>query len=1100
MRQSRFAVLAVLLLVPPCLVARSQPATASAPAKDTLMSAETFAGLKLRCLGPAFTGGRISDFAVDPQRRHCYYVAVSSGGVWKTTNGGTTWTPVFDQEGSYSIGCVTLDPHNPHVVWVGTGENNSQRSVGFGDGVYRTRDGGRNWENLGLRESEHIGMIVIDPRDSSTVYVAAQGPLWRRGGDRGLYKTTDGGQTWQRVLHVSDDTGINEVHIDPRDPDVLYASAYQRRRHVWTLIDGGPESGLYKSTDAGQTWRKLTKGLPEADLGRIGLAVSPVDPDVVYAIVEAADDQSGFFRSADRGETWEKRSDFTTYSPQYYNELFCDPRDVERVYAVDTFLNVTEDGGKTFQRTPRAHRHVDDHALWIDPRDNNYMLVGCDGGVYETFDRGVTWDFKANLPIAQFYRVTADESVPFYYVYGGTQDNNTVGVPARTTDRVGIANEHWFVTVGGDGYKAQVDPQDPNTVYCLWQYGGLTRFDRPSGQRLDIKPREAPGEEPYRWNWDTPLVLSPHDHCRLYVAAQKVFRSDDRGESWTVISGDLTRQLDRDTLEVMGRIQPADAVGKHTHTSWFGNIVALAESPLVAGLLYVGTDDGLVQVTEDGGQTWRRIAEFPGVPEMTYVSGLTASRHDANTVFAAFDNHKNGDFRPYLLRSDDRGRTWRSVAGDLPERGFVYTLAEDHVNATLLFVGTEFAAHFTVDGGEHWIKLSGGMPTIAVRDVVIQRRENDLVLGTFGRGIYVLDDYTPLRQITRAQLESGPRLLPVKPAWRYIESSRLGGSSGRGSQGAAYYAAPNPPYGAVFTYYLKEKLMTRKERRREAEKEAAKAGAPVRIPSIEELRAEDEQKEPAIVLIVSDDTGAVVRRLTGPRDKGFQRVAWNLRYPVSTPTELAPPPDQPPWAEPPAGPLALPGTYTVTLAQETDGVVTPLAEPQAFEVVALELATFAAQDRDEVLAFQKRVGRLQRAVHGALRAADEAQVRVAYVRKTLLETPGADAALLTEAQRLQQRLNELLTKLRGDQTRSKRELPRAPALLERVENVVDQWGTTMAPTQTQRAEYQRAGTEFAGVLADLRTLIEQDLRGLEAKLEAAGGAWTPGRLPDWKME
>jgi len=1069
----------------------SRPEAGAAGQDGKLMSAGTFAGLKLRCLGPALTSGRVGDLAVDPHDRARYFVAVCSGGVWKTTNAGTTWTPVFDSQGSYSIGCLAMDPRNPQVVWVGTGENNSQRSVGFGDGVYRSVDGGAHWQNVGLKDSEHIGMIAIDPRDSDTVYVAAQGPLWRAGGDRGLYRTADGGRSWKRILHVSDDTGINEVHLDPRDPDVLYATSYQRRRRVWTLINGGPEGAIYKSTDAGHSWRKLTRGIPAVDKGRIGLDIAPANPDVLYAIVEAADGQSGFFRSADRGETWQKRSNHRTTSPQYYNEIVCDPVDADRVYALDTILHVTEDGGRTFRRVPRRNRHVDDHALWIDPADNDYLLIGCDGGVYESFDRGANWAFKANLPVTQFYRVTADNSTPFYYVYGGTQDNNTLGGPTRTLDPLGIANEHWFVTVGGDGFKTQIDPEDPNIVYSQWQHGGLIRHDRRSGQRTDIKPRALPGEEPHRWNWDSPLIISPHDPQRLYFAAQRLFRSDDRGNRWRAVSGDLTRQLDRDKLEVMGRIQQADAVAKHSHTSWFGNIVSLCESPLVAGLIYVGTDDGLIQVTEDGGGSWRRITAFPFVPDMAYVSCVLASRHDADTVYAAFDNHKSGDFKPYVLVSADRGHNWTVAAGDLPDRDIVYSLEEDHVNPRLLFAGTEFGAYFTVDAGEHWIGLKGGLPTIAVRDVDIQRRENDLVLATFGRGIYVLDDYSPLRSVGRELLEAGPHLFPVAPALRYIPTGRLGG--GKGSQGATFYAAPNPPYGAVFTYYLKEKITTRKERRQEAEKKAGKTGAPAPYPTMDELRAEDEEQEPRVVLTVRDAAGEVVRRITGPRNKGLHRASWDLRYPGVNPIDAR--------GNAGTGPLALPGVYTVTLAREVDGEVTILAGPNEFEVVPLDLATFAAADRAARLAFEQKVLRLQRAVRGALRAAGEARTRIEAVRKAVLATPGADAALLAEIHDLEQRLNRLLTRLRGDGTRSRREEPQPPSVRGRVDAVVSNLhNTTSPPTATQLEAYRHAGEEFGELLAELRTLVEKDLAGVEQRLETAGAPWTPGRIPDWRME
>lgn len=1065
-----------------------------------LMSAKTFAGLKLRGIGPGIASGRICDFAVNPANRAEYYAAVCSGGLWKTENAGTTWAPIFDTQGSYSIGCITMDSTNPHVLWVGTGENNSQRSVSFGDGVYRSRDGGKSWEHLGLKESEHIGKIVIDPRDSNTVYVAAQGPLWRSGGDRGLYKTTDGGKTWNRILHISDDTGVNEVHMDPRDPNTLYASAYQRRRHVWTLVNGGPESAIYKSTDAGVTWRKITSGVPDVDKGRIGMCISPVNPDVVYAIIEAQYDKGGFFRSMNRGETWEKRNKYMASSPQYYNEIVCHPTDVDTVYSLDTFMHVTEDGGKTFKPAPREDRHVDDHALWIDPHQPDYMLVGCDGGVYESFDRGANWDYKPNLPVTQFYRVAVDNSVPFYYVYGGTQDNNTLGGPSRTINPAGIPNEQWFVTVGGDGFEPQVDPEDPNIVYSQWQHGGLVRHDRRSGEVVDIKPREKPGDDPYRWNWDSPLLISPHNHQRLYFCCQRVFRSDDRGDSWTAISGDLTRGLDRHKLKVFGRVQSVDAVARHKSTSIYGNIVSFAESPVTADLLYVGTDDGLIHVSDDGGGSWRKEEVFPAVPDITYVSCLTASLHEADTVFAAFDNHKNGDFKPYLLRSTDRGQTWKSIAGDLPERDIVYSIQEDHVNAKLLFAGTEFGVYFTYDGGEHWIKLKGGMPTISVKDIDIQRREHDLVLATFGRGFYILDDYAPLRQIDEELLKKDAVVFPVKNALHYIEASPLGNRSGRGWQGASYYAAPNPPYGATFTYYLKEKVQTRREKRQEAEKKAIKAGKDVKIPSIDELRAEDEEKEPQVLLIVRDAAGEIVRRETASREKGMHRANWDLRYPSTEPTRVTRPEDLPPWAMNPVGPLAAPGTYSVTLAREADGQITELAEPQSFEVVPLDTATFVAANKQEVLDFRVQVAKLQRAMRGSLRYAGEIDARIKHLRKAFVDTPSADPALLAELDALDKRLSDIQISLRGDQTRASREEPTPPSINERVMTVVgDQWYVTSAPTKTQHEQFGFASDEFKAALDLLRKLTD-DLQALEGKFEQAGAPWTPGRLPTWETE
>ena len=562
-RHRLLSLLATCLITTSTLAAAPAKAKAAAPEAPAGLTADAVAGLELRGIGPALTSGRIGDIAVDPTDPKRRVVAVASGGVWVTANAGTTWKPVFDGQGSYSIGCVTLDPKNPNVIWVGSGENNSQRSVGYGDGVYRSRDGGTTWENLGLKASEHIGMIAIDPRDSNVVYVAAQGPLWAPGGDRGLYKSTDGGASWKAVLTISENTGVSEVHLDPRDPDTLLAVAYQRRRHVWTLIDGGPESAIHKSTDGGATWRKVAKGLPEVDLGRIGLDISPAKPDVVYAVVEAADGKSGFYRSTDRGETWQKRSDYVSSSPQYYQELVADPHDPDRVYSLDTYMQVSEDGGKTFSVVGNRARHVDDHALWIDPADTAHLLVGGDGGLYESFDRGATWRFQENLPVTQFYRVAVDDAKPFYNVYGGTQDNMTLGGPSRTLTIHGIANQDWYAVVGGDGFWAAIDPEDPNIVYAESQHAGVVRFDRRTGEKVGIRPQERPGEDPLRFNWDSPLLISPHSHTRLYLAAQRLFRSDDRGDTWKPVSGDLTRRVDRNALPVMGKVWGPDAVAKN---------------------------------------------------------------------------------------------------------------------------------------------------------------------------------------------------------------------------------------------------------------------------------------------------------------------------------------------------------------------------------------------------------------------------------------------------------------------------------------------------------------------------------------------------------
>jgi photosystem II stability/assembly factor-like uncharacterized protein len=1061
---------------------------------------KTFTGLALRNIGPAVQSGRISDIAVDPTKPARWFVAVASGGVWRTENAGTTWAPVFDSAGSYSVGCVTLDPKNPQVVWVGSGENNSQRSVGYGDGIYRSDDGGNTWKNMGLKESEHIAKILVDPRDSKVVYAACQGPLWKAGGDRGLYKTTDGGKTWMAVLTVSENTGVTDVAFDPRAPDVLYAASYQRRRHVWTLINGGPESAIHKSTDAGATWTKLSTGLPTVDMGRIGLAVPPGKPDRIYAVVEAADKKGGLYRSDDAGSTWKKVGDYCSDAAQYYHELVPDMANPDRVYALDYNIMVSEDGGKSFHKAGETFKHVDNHALWVDPSNSDHLLAGCDGGVYESLDRASTWRFFANLPVTQFYRATPDNSLPFYFVYGGTQDNNTVGGPSRTLSDSGITNADWFVPVGGDGFKTQVDPQDPNIVYSQYQYAGIVRFDRRNGEAIDIQPQPGEGEEALRWNWDSPLIISPHSHVRLYFGANRLFRSDDRGDSWKAVSQDLTRRLDRNALPVMGTVWSVDAVAKNASTSFFGNIVSLAESPLQEGLIYTGTDDGLVQITEDGGATWRKVEKFPGIPDRAYISDLEASPLKRDTVFATFDNHKMGDFKPYALRSDDRGKIWTSVAGDLPERGTVYALALDDKNPELLFAGTEFGLFFTVDGGKHWVSLKGGMPPIAVRDLEIQRREGDLVAATFGRGIAILDDYTPLRQMSKELLEKDAVLFPVKKAWMFIPSTPLG-LKDKAFQGDSFFNAPNPPFGAVFTFHLKEKLKTRKEKRQEQEAESRKAGKPVAYPPWDALRAEDREEEAAVILTVRDEEGNVVRRITGSVEEGFHRIAWDLRYPPADPIQLdAPPPDDP-YSYRPAGPLASPGTYIVALSKRLDGVETEMGEPQRFDAAPLGAASLPAADRAALTAFERKTARLQRAVLGALETAAEARRRMDHLKKALEETPGKTGELAAQTRALEARLKEIQVALSGDATVRKRNEPDRPSIVDRVQGVVGgHWSATCAPTLTHRMGYDIAAKEFAPVLQKLRQLVEVDLKGLEAAAESAGAPWTPGRVPTWNPE
>ncbi len=1049
---------------------------------------ETFNGLKFRCVGPAATSGRVVDFAVNPNDVTEYYVAVACGNVWKTTNSGTTWDPIFDKYGSHSIGCVSLDPNNSNVVYVGTGENNSQRSVSWGDGLYRSEDGGKSFKNIGLKKSEHIAKVLIDPRDSKVIYVAAQGPLWGPGGDRGLYKSTNYGATWDSVLYISPNTGVTDVVMDPRNPDVLYAASYQRRRHVWTLINGGPEGAIYKSTDAGKTWNKLTSGLPDGDVGRIGLAISPVNPDYVYAIVEAANEGDGFYRSINRGASWEKMSDYKNVSAQYYSEIFCDPVDVNKVYALDTYSSITTDGGKTFNPISTKGRHVDDHAFWINPKNTNHFMIAGDGGIYETFDAARTFRYKENLPTLQFYRVSVDNYEPFYRVMGGTQDNNSMIGPSQTINEEGIVNADWIPLVGGDGYEAVPDRENPNIIYCEWQYGGLTRYDMQSGEQMSIKPQERKDEAPYRWNWDTPLITSQHSKTRIYIAANKLFRSDDRGDTWQVISNDLTRQIDRNKLPIMDKVWSVDAVAKNASTSFYGNIVSLTESPLIEGLIYVGTDDGLIQVTEDGGKNWRKIESFPGIPEMTYVSCLYASQFDANTVYATFDNHKRADFKPYILVSNDRGKSWKSIAADLKEPQVVYTFVQDHIKKDLFFIGTEYGLFFTNNGGEKWIQLKGNFPTQAVKDLDIQKRENDLAVATFGRGYYILDNYSPLRDITEKSLtEENYKLYPVKDALMFTKRSAT--FSGVGS---SYYKADNPPFGATFTYYIKEAPKTLKQQRQEKEKELIKKNEPVYYPSFEDLRKEDDEEKPFLLFTISDAAGNVVRKLKTKVDSGINRFTWDLRYASTNPVKKAS-------DENPSGYPVMPGKYKVTMSVSIDGLLKEVAGPVEFEAKVLNNVTLPANDRNELVAFQNKVNDLNSAVNGAIEVSKDLKENIEIIKTAIKQTQNAPQKLIEEANRISEENIAIYRKLVDDEVISSRNEPVYPSISARIGEVVGGlWSTTSAPTSSYKQNYQIASEEFKPVLETLKRLVEIDLKNLENEMNKLGSPWTPGRVPDWK--
>lgn len=1043
------AILLTLFMLPSMQVNAQRKKKKAAETKNQFeLTSKMVKMLKFRSIGPAAYSGRISDLAVNPDDFSEYYVGVASGGLWKTTNHGTTFKSIFDKQAVFSIGCLAMDPNNSNVVWVGTGENNTQRNLAYGDGVYKTTDGGKSFTNMGLKTSSQIGKIMIDPRNSNVVYVAAQGQAWGPGGERGLYKTTDGGKTWDRILYIGEYTGVSDMEMDPRNPDILYAASHQRERRVYSKIDGGPESAIYKSVDAGATWTKLKKGLPKGDVGRIGLALSPANPNILYAVIELPGNKGGFYRSSDMGESWEKRSDKVSGSPQYYNEIYADPIDQDIVIIMDTRAGRSKDGGKTWENIEGSNKHVDNHALWINPDDTDHYLMGSDGGLYETYDGAKTWQFSSNLPITQYYHVRVDNDYPFYNVYGGAQDNGSWFGPSQTHRRY-LVNADWTYTIGGDGYLSTPDPNNPGISYHESQYCGIRRYDETTGNSVSIKPQPTIDEE-YNWNWNTPYFISHFDSKTLYIGGNYVLKSTDMGGTWKKVSGDLTRQIDQNTLPMMGKIWPPEAVAKNMSTSKFGNIFALLESPLKKGMMYVGTDDGLIWLTENDGDNWTKYDKFPGVPDMTFVNYVLPSQHNEATVYACFDGRKNSsDFTPYLIKSTDKGKTWTSIASNLPS-GTVYVIQEDFKNPDILFIGTEWGVWTTIDGGKKWVQLKNGIPPVQVKDLTIQERENDLVVATFGRGFYVLDNYSALREMGADIAKKDAYLFEINDALMYYPSSNLN------NQGDVHFRTANPSPSATFEYFIKDGFKSLKQKRKKAKISASN------YPSKDALRAEAKEVKPGLVFTVYDMDGNIMRKLKTSLGSGYNSLTWDMRYLSNR------------------GPKVPPGDYTVAIDKNMDGEFTRLVEPQAFKIKALPNA-LGTPNYVENFNFLKEVNNLNAQVNAARVKIKDMNTRISNMKKILATMPVEANVLVGKMNTLQKEIDALAKVVIGG-------FGAKNTVSSRIRFA--QYTTASAEadiTGAQKEQYNLAKDAFAGQADALNNLFNIKLPALETAFEEAGG-------------
>ena len=1097
--------------------------------KDKLAVKSALNAFKFRSVGPAFMSGRIADIAIDPKNENVWYVAVGSGGVWKTENAGTTWSPIADNMPFYSTGCITIDPNNSASIWLGTGENVGGRHVGIGHGVYHSSDGGESWNDMGLKNSEHISKIIVHPNDPNTVWVASQGPLWSPGGDRGLYKTSDGGKTWNNNLSINEWTGVTDLVIDPTNPNILYAASWQRHRNVAALMGGGPGTSLYKSVDGGDTWFKIDNGLPSSNMGKIGLAISPIKPDVLYAAIELDRRNGAVYRTENSGGSWERMSNTVSggTGPHYYQELVASPHVFDKIYLMNVRVLVSENGGEDFYTMSERRKHSDNHSLTFKANDPNYMLIGTDGGIYESFDDSETWKFVGNLPLTQFYKLAVDDAEPFYNIYGGTQDNNTQGGPSRTFKRSGISNSEWKVVLGGDGHQPATEPGNPDIIYAQSQQGYINRIDMTNGEITSIRPQEGINEPYERFNWDSPILVSFHDPKRLYFGTQRVWRSDNRGDDWQVISGDLTKDEERLSLPIMGKVQSFDNAWDVYAMSTYNTVTSLSESPIDENILYAGTDDGIIQYTKDGGENWTKMTvdKLPNTPSTAFVNDIKADLHDPETAYVVLDNHKFGDYKPYLFKTSNGGKSWKDISNGLPDGTLLWRIVQDHVNENILFLATEYGVYVSLDQGEEWHDFSRGLPTISVRDLAIQKRENDLVLATFGRSFYVLDDYSALRDVNKETLSKDGFIFKPRKALQYNQVS--GGTT---SDGMSSYYASNPRYGANIKYYVKDGRSSLRSKRiaREsfngvdaevveallmagydtprslfnedvsdiaensglskseiketiiAVKANQKAGVNIAFPGWDQLDAEVNENYGKVILSIKDNQENVVKEISRPLSRGINEVNWDLTKDFVTTINAGSTYSSglSRWVNP--------GKYTLELHKIVDGIITKISDPETLVVERIKKGTLINPESNKHNAYYEKLASLYKKVNKYRSKFEASNKRVRSYMSMLRYVSTDRTEIEKNIALLAKEEDKLYTKLYGSKSKKEIGEKEPQSIFDRLSNARGGWySSSYGPTQLHMKSFDMAKEMFERLKPEMDAYFDSVIKAGKI-LEEAG--------------